>query len=302
MTPRRPFTGCGTALVTPFTANGRIDEAAVRSLARRQIEAGMHFLVPVGTTGEAPTLSVAEKRLVVELVVDEAKGAVPVLAGAGGYNTAEVIEARPRGGRRRRHRHPLGLAVLQQADPGRHLPALRGDRLEHEPADRAVQRARAHRQQHRAGDHREARTLPQIVGIKEASGNVFQIADVRRRVPADFLVLSGDDTLTLPVMALGGEGVISVAGNEVPADMARMVESCERGDFAGARVIHERLLPLLQANFIESNPGPVKAVMALAGLLEPVYRLPLVAPTSASLQTLRRIALELGLLAETASA
>ncbi|HTU99837.1 MAG TPA: dihydrodipicolinate synthase family protein, partial [Luteitalea sp.] len=144
--------------------------------------------------------------------------------------------------------------------------------------------------------------LPQIVGIKEASGNVFQIGDVRRRVPPDFLVLSGDDALTVPVMALGGEGVISVAGNEVPADMARLVEACERGDFAAARAIHERLLPLLQANFVESNPIPVKAVMALAGLIEPVYRLPMVNPSSQTLQTLRRIALDLGLLAETASA
>ncbi len=302
MTPRRPFTGCGTALVTPFTATGRIDEDGVRRLARRQVEAGMHFLVPVGTTGEAPTLSATEKRQVVELVVDEVRGAVPVLAGAGGYNTSEVIEAA----------HAMAEAGAQgilSVSPYYNKPTQEG-LFQHYASMAANTNLPIilYNVPGRTGSNIEPATteklaqVPQIIGIKEASGNVFQIADVRRRVPAEFLVLSGDDTLALPVMALGGEGVISVAGNEVPADMARLVEACERGDFAAARVIHERILPLLQANFLESNPGPVKAVMALAGLLEPVYRLPLVAPTSDTLQTLRRIALELGLLSETASA
>jgi 4-hydroxy-tetrahydrodipicolinate synthase len=302
MTPRRPFTGCGTALVTPFTPNGRVDEEAVRRLARRQVEAGMHFLVPIGTTGEAPTLSAAEKRRVVELVVDEVKGAVPVLAGAGGYSTAEVIEAAHTAAE-------AGANGILSVSPYYNKPTQEGI-LAHYSSIAANTNLPIvlYNVPGRTGSNIEPATteklaqLPQIVGIKEASGNVFQIADVRRRVPKEFLVLSGDDTLTVPVMALGGEGVISVSGNEVPADMARLVEACERGDFAAARGIHERLLPLLQANFIESNPGPVKAVMALAGLLEPTYRLPLVAPTSQTLQTLRRIALELGLLAETTSA
>jgi 4-hydroxy-tetrahydrodipicolinate synthase len=302
MTSRRPFTGCGTALVTPFTTGGRVDEAGVRRLARRQVEAGMHFLVPVGTTGEAPTLTVEEKRLVVSLVVDEVAGAVPVLAGAGGYNTAEVIEAA----------HMVaeaGASGVLSVSPYYNKPTQDG-LYQHYAAIAANTSLPIilYNVPGRTGSNIEPATteklaqLPQIVGIKEASGNVFQIADVRRRVPPDFLVLSGDDALTLPVMALGGEGVISVAGNEVPADMARLVEACERGDFAAARAIHERLLPLLQANFVESNPIPVKAVMALAGLIEPVYRLPMVTPSSQTLQTLRRIALDLGLLAETASA
>ena len=262
----------------------------------------MHFLVPVGTTGEAPTLSAAEKRVVVEIAVDEVKGVVPVLAGAGGYDTAEVIESA----------HAMadaGANGILSVSPYYNKPTQEG-LFQHYAsiASNTNLPIVLYNVPGRTGSNIEPATterlaqLPQIVGIKEASGNVFQIADVRRRVPADFLVLSGDDTLTLPVMALGGEGVISVAGNEVPSDMARLVEACERGDFAGARVIHERLLPLLQANFLESNPGPVKAVMALAGLLEPTYRLPMVAPTSHSLQTLRRIALDLGLLAETTSA
>lgn len=302
MTQRRSFTGCGTALVTPFTANGRVDEPAVRRLARRQVEAGVHFLVPVGTTGEAPTLSADEKRLVIELVVDEVKGNVPVLAGAGGYDTAHVIEAAQAAAN-------AGATGILSVSPYYSKPTQEG-LFQHYAAIAANTSLPIvlYNVPGRTGSNIEPVTterlaqLPQIIGIKEASGNVFQIADVRRRTPKDFLVLSGDDTLTLPVMALGGNGVISVAGNEVPADMARLVEACERGDFASARTIHERLLPLLQANFIESNPIPVKAVMALAGLLEPVYRLPMVEPTVQTLQTLRGIALDLGLLAETASA
>ncbi|WP_396626118.1 4-hydroxy-tetrahydrodipicolinate synthase [Luteitalea sp.] len=302
MTPRRPFTGCGTALVTPFTANGRVDEAGVRRLARRQVEAGIHFLVPVGTTGEAPTLSAAEKRAVIEAVVDEVKGVVPVLAGAGGYNTAEVIEAAHAAA-------DAGANGILSVSPYYNKPTQEGIYQHYAAiASNTNLPIVLYNVPGRTGSNIEPATterlaqLPQIVGIKEASGNVFQMADVRRRVPKEFLVLSGDDTLTVPLMAIGGEGVISVASNEVPTDMARMVEACERGDFAAARLIHERLLPLLQANFLESNPGPVKAVMALAGLLDPVYRLPMVEPTSATLQTLRRIALDLGLLAETASA
>jgi len=274
----------------------------VRRLARRQVEAGMHFLVPVGTTGEAPTLSSEEKRRVIELVVDEVRGAVPVLAGAGGYDTREVIEAAHVAA-------AAGATGILSVSPYYNKPTQEG-LYQHYAAVAANTNLPIilYNVPGRTGSNIEPATterlaqVPQIIGIKEASGNVFQIADVRRRTPPEFLVLSGDDALTVPVMALGGEGVISVAGNEVPADMVRLVEACERGDFAAARLVHERLLPLLQANFIESNPIPVKAVMALAGLVEPVYRLPMVAPTSQTLQALRHIAVELGLLAETTSA
>ncbi len=279
-----------------------MDEAAVRRLARRQVVAGMHFVVPIGTTGEAPTLSADERRLVVQLVVDEVNGAVPVLAGAGGYDTREVIEAAHAAA-------AAGATGILSVSPYYSKPTQEG--LFQHYASIASSTSLPivlYNVPGRTGSNIEPATtarlaqVPGIVGIKEASGNVFQIADVRRRTPKDFLVLSGDDALTVPVMALGGDGVISVAGNEVPADMARLVEACERGDFAAARDQHERLLPLLQANFIESNPIPVKAVMALAGLLEPVYRLPMVPPSQQAHETLRRIAADLGLLVEAASA
>lgn len=302
MSDRRAFTGCGTALVTPFTVTGRLDVDAVRRLARRQIDAGMHFLVPVGTTGEAPTLSAEERGVVIAAVVAEAAGAVPVLAGAGGYDTAEVIHAVHAA-------HAAGVDGILSVSPYYSKPSQEGI-YQHYAAIAADTNLPIvlYNVPGRTGSNIEPATtarlaeLPRIVGIKEASGNVFQIADVRRRTPEDFLVLSGDDALTLPVMALGGQGVISVAGNEVPADMARMVEACERGDFAAARLVHHRLLPLLQANFLEGNPIPVKAVMALAGLIEPVYRLPLVSPSSTTLGMLRAVADDLGLLAETTSA
>ncbi len=279
-----------------------MDEAAVRRLARRQVEAGMHFVVPIGTTGEAPTLSADERRLVVQLVVDEVSGAVPVLAGAGGYDTREVIEAA-------RAVADAGATGILSVSPYYSKPTQEG-LFQHYASIASSTNLPIvlYNVPGRTGSNIEAATtarlaqVPGIVGIKEASGNVFQIADVRRRTPKEFLVLSGDDTLTLPVMALGGDGVISVAGNEVPADMARLVEACERGDFAAARDQHERLLPLLQANFIESNPIPVKAVMALAGLLEPVYRLPMVPPSQQAHETLRRVASDMGLLVEAASA
>lgn len=302
MASRLPFTGCGTALVTPFGAGGRLDEGTVQRLARRQIDAGMHFLVPVGTTGESPTLTPDERRRVIQLVAEEAAGAVPVLAGAGGYNTAEVAQAID-------HAHAAGADGILSVSPYYSKPSQEG-LYQHYAALAAGTDLPIvlYNVPGRTGSNIEPATverlaeLPRIIGVKEASGNVFQIADVRRRLPESFLVLSGDDALTLPVMALGGQGVISVAGNEVPADMARMVEACEREDFAAARMIHERLLPLLQANFLESNPIPVKAVLALVGLVEPVFRLPLVAPSSATLETLRGIARELGLLAEVPSA
>ena len=256
---RTPFTGVGTALVTPFTKDGSLDEAAVRRLARRQIDAGVHFLSPCGTTGEAPTLTHREKLRVVELVVDEAAGRVPVLAGAGGYDTREVIELARELERRRRRRPAVGDAVLQQADAGRPVPALQGDRREHAAADRALQRARAHRRQHRGADRGAALgRLPNIVGVKEASGNVVQMCEIVASTPDDFLLLSGDDPLTVAVMAIGGRGVISVASNEVPAEMAQIVELCEKGDFAGARKLHNWLLPLIQVNFVEANPIPVQ--------------------------------------------
>jgi 4-hydroxy-tetrahydrodipicolinate synthase len=275
---RTPFTGCGTALVTPFTATGAVDEAGVRRLARRQIDAGIHFLVPCGTTGEAPTLSPAERRRVVEIVVDEAKGTVPVLAGAGGYDTQEVIEAA-------RAMRSAGADGLLSVTPYYNKPTPEGlyqhytASAEATPLPLVVYNVPG-----RTGCNVDPATLarlatiPNVAGVKEASGNMTQICEVARVVPAGFLVLSGDDALALPAMAVGARGVISVASNEVPAEMAQLVEAAERGDFAVAREIHARLLPLMLGNFSESNPIPVKSAMALLGLLEPHYRLPMVPP------------------------
>lgn len=295
MATRTPFTGCGTALVTPFTADGALDEPAIRRLARRQVDHGMHYVVPVGTTGEAPTLSPAERQRVIALVAEEVGDRVPVLAGAGGYDTAEVVHAAAAA-------EAAGATGILSVAPYYSKPTQEG--LYQHYAAIAGSTALPivlYNVPARTGTNIEPATverlaaIPNIVGVKEASGNVFQIAEVRRRLPASFLVLSGDDALALPVMALGGQGVISVAGNEVPREMSQLVELCEQGDYAGARVLHERLLPLLQANFLESNPMPVKAVMAMAGLLTLSYRLPMVAPTEATLARLREVAGALGL-------
>lgn len=279
---RRPFTGCGTALVTPFRGDGSVDEESVRRLARRQIDAGIHFLVPCGTTGESPTLSEDERVRIVGLVADEAAGAVPVLAGAGGYDTREVIHA----GRRMRD---VGATGLLSVTPYYNKPTPDG-LYEHYKAiasDVGLP-VIVYNVPGRTGCNVDPATLlrlstiPGIVGVKEASGNVSQMCEICRAAPEPFLVLSGDDALTLPLMAVGGHGAISVASNEVPAEMARMVEAAERNDFATARTLHTALMPLMSVNFIESNPIPVKSAMAAMGLLEEVYRLPMVPPREAS--------------------
>lgn len=292
---RSPFTGCGTALVTPFRADGSLDEAAVSRLARRQIEAGIHFLVPCGTTGEVPTLTDEEQVRVVQLVVAEAKGRVPVLAGAGGYNTQEVIHAA-------RRMRDAGADGILSVTPYYNKPTPEGLYQHY----RAIAEAVAlpivvYNVPGRTGCNVDPATLvrlatvPNIVGVKEASGNVTQMCEICASVPAGFIVLSGDDALTLPLMAVGGRGIISVASNEIPSEMSRMVELAERGDFAGARALHQRLMPLMQVNFIESNPIPVKSAMAFLGLLEEVYRLPMVPPRPASKQKIEAVLQSLGI-------
>ena len=279
---RRVWTGIGTALVTPFTRAGAVDDAAVRKLARRQIDAGVHFLVPCGTTGESPTLSDEERCRVVELVVEEAAGEVPVLAGAGGYDTRDVIRSAQQMAR-------LGAAGILSVTPYYNKPTQEG-LFQHYSAIAGEVGVPIilYNVPGRTGCNLEVRTLVRlaavqhVAGVKEASGNIGQIAEVCRAVPDDFLVLAGDDALTLPVMALGGHGVISVVGNEAPAEMVRMVDLAAGNDFAAARQIHRQLMPLMSANFVESNPIPVKAAMAAMGLLEETYRLPLVPPSDES--------------------
>jgi 4-hydroxy-tetrahydrodipicolinate synthase len=290
------FTGVGTALVTPFTASGALDEAAVRRLGRRQIDAGIHFLVPCGTTGENPTLSDEERVRIVDILVDEAGGTTPVLAGAGGYDTREVTHLAALMKR-------SGAAGLLSVTPYYNKPTQEGlyqhYRAIAESTDLPIV---VYNVPGRTGVNVEPSTLarlaavPNVVGVKEASGNIGQICEVCRIVPPDFIVLSGDDAVTLPLMAVGGRGVISVVSNETPAEMVQLVEAAARGDFARAREVHQRMLPLMQVNFVESNPVPVKAAMAAMGLLEEVYRLPMCSPTAASRDRVLRVLRDLQLL------
>jgi len=292
---RTPFTGVGTALITPFMRDGSVDEAAVKRLARRQIDAGVHFLSPCGTTGEAPTLTHRDKLRVVELVVEEANGTVPVLAGAGGYDTREVIELA-------RDMERVGADGILSVTPyynkptqeglyqhfkaiaeGTHLPIV----LYNVPGRTSVNMS--------AETTIRLSEIRNIVAIKEYA-DLPQMSTIISGVREDFLVLSGDDPVTVAVMAIGGRGVISVASNEAPAEMAQIVELCEKGDFAAARKLHHWLLPLIQVNFAETNPIPVKAAMAAMGLIEENFRLPMVPPTAATrskvtqiLQTLKML-------------
>ena len=286
---RTAFTGCGTALVTPFTSSGAVDEAAVRRLAKRQVEAGIHFLVPCGTTGEAPTLSAAERRRVVELVVDEVAGRVPVLAGAGGYDTREVIEAA-------KEMQSAGASGLLSVTPYYNKPTPDGLVRHYQAiAEATPLPIVVYNVPGRTGCNVDPATLarlttiPHLVAVKEASGNMTQICEVMRAVPPEFIVLSGDDALTLPAMAVGARGIVSVASNELPAEMTQLVEAAEANDFTYAREIHTRLLPLMLANFAESNPIPVKCVMAQMGLLEETYRLPMVPPRAETREKLAKI-------------
>ncbi|MBK7926555.1 MAG: 4-hydroxy-tetrahydrodipicolinate synthase [Bryobacterales bacterium] len=290
------FTGCGTALVTPFNSDGSLDEATLRKLVRRQIEAGIHFLVPCGTTGESPTLSHAEHLRVVEITLEEAKGKVPVMAGAGGYNTAEVIALA-------RELEAMGADGLLSVTPYYNKPTQEGLYQHYKAIASAVKLPIVvYSVQGRTGVNVEPATLRRlsaienIVGVKEASGNIGQMAQVVHQAPASFAVLSGDDSITIPLAALGGKGIISVASNEIPAEMSQLAACCLKGDFAGARAIQQKILPLMDVNFVESNPGPVKYAMARMGLLEPVWRLPLVEPAEASRKKIDGVLEALGLL------
>lgn len=276
------FTGCGTALVTPFRGDGSLDEAAMRRLVRRQIAAGINFLVPCGTTGESPTLSHEEHLRVVGITLEEAKGKVPVLGGAGGYNTREVIHLA-------RELQAMGADGILSVTPYYNKPTQEGLYRHYEAIANAVELPIVvYSVQGRTGVNVEPATLKRlaqianIVGVKEASGNIAQQAAVLQAVPERFAVLSGDDAITIPLIALGGRGLISVVANEIPAETTELVRAALDGDFGRAREIQRRWFPLMEANFIESNPIPVKYVMARMGLLEPVWRLPMVAPTQAS--------------------
>ena len=278
---RTPFTGVGTALITPFRKDGSLDEPAIKRLARRQIDAGIHFVSPCGTTGEAPTLSHREKLRVVELVVEEVNGQVPVLAGAGGYDTREVIELA-------RDMEKAGATGLLSVTPYYNKPTPEG-MYQHFKAIAASTRLPVvlYNVPGRTAVNLDVKTtarlseIPNIVAIK-GPGDLVQVSEIVSTTREDFIFLSGDDPVTVATMAVGGRGVVSVASNEAPAEMVQIVELCEKGDYVAARKLHHWLLPLIQVNFLESNPIPCKAAMAAMGLLEESYRLPLVPPTSAT--------------------
>ncbi|HRJ19229.1 MAG TPA: 4-hydroxy-tetrahydrodipicolinate synthase [Bryobacteraceae bacterium] len=290
------FQGCGTALVTPFQSDLSLDEAALRQLVRRQIEAGIHFLVPCGTTGESPTLSRSEHLRVVEITLEESSGRVPVVAGCGGYNTSEVIELA-------RELEALGVDALLSVTPYYNKPTQTG-LYEHYKAIAIETKLPliVYSVAGRTGVNVEPATLarlaaiPNIRAVKEASGNVAQMASICARVPEEFAVLSGDDALTLPLGALGGRGVISVASNQIPGAMSQIASHILAGDFAAARALHNRWLPLMEVNFVESNPIPVKYALSRMGLCQPVWRLPMTPPSPAAAQRIDTVLKELNLI------
>jgi len=296
------FIGCGTALVTPFQPDFSLDEVALRKLIQRQIRGAVDFLVPCGTTGESPTLTHAEHLRVVEITLEEAAGKIPVLAGAGGYNTQEVIDLC-------RELEALGADGLLSVTPYYNKPTQEGLYQHYRAIAQSTRLPIVlYNVPGRCGTNLEPATVKRlapisnIVGIKEASGNIGQMCSLANAVPDDFVILSGDDAITLPLFALGGRGVISVASNEIPEEMGQLCRHGLRREFEQARKIHRRFLPLMEINFVESNPIPVKAALALMGLLEPVWRLPLVAPKAENRERIQAVLESLQLTERTAVA
>ena len=289
------FTGCGTALITPFRADLSVDEEALRRLVRWQVESGIHFLVPCGTTGESPTLSKKEHLRVVEITLEEAKGKVPIVAGAGGYNTKAVIGLA-------RELEAMEVDGLLSVTPYYNRPTPQG-LYEHYKTIAAASRLPiiVYNVPGRTGTNVTPATLAQlasidnVVGVKEASGNIGQMAAIFQAVPETFCVLSGDDAVTLPLMALGGAGVVSVVSNEIPAEMSQLCAACLQGDFTRARELHRRYHSLMEVNFIETSPGPVKTALALMGRIELHYRLPMVPPQPESRAKIEKVLTSLGL-------
>ena len=295
--------GCGTALVTPFRQDGSLDEAALRNLVAWQIDSGIDFLVPCGTTGETPTLSHEEWLQVIDITIEVAAGRVPIVAGATSNSTSDAVQkaqevaARP------------GVNAILTATPYYNKPTQEGQYRHFRAIAEAIEKpVIVYNVPGRTSANLEPATLvrllevPNIAGVKEASGNMTQIAEICNAVPEHFSVLSGDDAVTLPVISLGGVGVISVVSNEIPTEMATMTRAALNNDWETARRIHRKYLPLMQANFIESSPLPVKAVLAMMGKIEEVYRLPLLPMRRDTRSKLSKVATEAGLIIKPATA
>jgi len=288
------LTGCGTALVTPFTATGELDERSLRSFIDWQIASGVHFLVPCGSTGEAATMTLAEHRRVVEITVEQTAGRVPVVAGAASNDTRKAIDLS-------RSMEGLGVTHLLHASPMYNKPPQRGIVAHfHAIADAVGIPIVVYNVPGRTGSNVEAATTLQlaehenIAAVKEASGNLSQIGEIIRHRPARFSVLSGDDPLTLQVMADGGDGVISVTSNAAPSLVSRLTDLCAAGDYAAARAIHHQLAAWTAAAFVESNPIPAKAGLAMMGKMLNVVRLPLVPLATKHESTVRSALASLG--------
>ena len=290
--------GCATALVTPFKADGAIDEDRLRALVDRQINGGVSLLVPCGTTGESATMTEGEDQRVIAITVEVARARARVIAGTGSNSTAAAIEYSKRA-------RDLGADAMLQVAPWYNKPTQEGLYAHFRAIAEAIPETpimlynvpgRTSSNINAQTVLRLARDCENVVAIKEASGNLTQIMEILRARPANFRVLSGDDAVTLPLIALGAEGIVSVASNEVPDLMSQMTERALEGNWTEARALHYRLLPLMEINFIESSPGPVKAAMAMMGLLEENFRLPLVPIQEQSRARIRAAITELGLL------
>ena len=294
--------GCGTALVTPFHQDGAIDESALRNLVAWQVESGIDFLVPCGTTGETPTLTHDEWLRVIEITVEVSAGRVPILAGATSNSTQDAVA------KAKEVAAIAGVHAILTASPYYNKPTQEGQYRHFRAIAEAVDKPIIlYNVPGRTSANLEPSTVarlsevPNIAGVKEASGNMSQIAEVCNVVPEHFLVFSGDDAITLPVIALGGVGIISVASNEIPHEMAEMTRAALGNDWDTARRIHRKYLPLMQANFIESSPLPVKAVLAMMGRIEEAYRLPLVPMRRDTRSRLQKIATEAGVVTKAAA-
>jgi 4-hydroxy-tetrahydrodipicolinate synthase len=289
--------GCGTALLTPFRQDGSIDEMALRQFVRWQIDSGIDFLLPCGTTGETPTLSHDEWLRVIDITIETAVGRVPIMAGATSNSTQEAVaKTREASGR-------SGVDFILSATPYYNKPTQEGVYQHFRAVAEASQKPVVlYNIAGRTGTNIETPTLrrlaevPNIIGVKEASGNISQIAEVCGTLPEDFLVFSGDDAITLAVIGLGGVGIISVASNAIPAEMTRMTQAALANKWDMARMMFRKYLPLMQAHFIESNPIPVKAVLSMLGRMEEIYRLPMLPMRPENRAKLEKVVTEVGLL------
>ncbi|HZI50551.1 MAG TPA: 4-hydroxy-tetrahydrodipicolinate synthase [Terriglobia bacterium] len=292
---QKPFQGTGTAMVTPFTSAGAIDEPALRRFVDFQITEGIDMLLPCGTTGEGATLETEEADRVLSIVLDQTKKRVPVIFGAGSNSTKKAVQGAERA-------KQLGADGVLSVGPYYNKPTQRGFYEHFKAVAEVGLPVMLYNIPGRTGSNIEASTtlklaeLPNIVAVKEGSGNLGQMMEILRSRPAEFRVLAGDDAITLPLIAAGGDGVVSVISNEVPAMMSKMTRAALNGDFASAREIHYRILPLMNANFIETNPIPVKAVLTMMGMIGENYRLPMVPMTPANRTQIQKIAEELGII------